>query len=150
MFLSFLNFKIPNNSSLFLALFEHVLTFSTFAIIKWIFLGLIVELLSNVFARGGHLKEFLTLTSFAMLPMIFLAPAELFKTAGGVGYIIGALIEIYVFIRVFYLYLKSAQLAYSLNLAQALILFCIPFGMSILAIAWIIGFFQKMVYIFSM
>ena len=148
-FLAFLNFKEEVNTNFLYDFLPHFIVFAFWGVVRWVTLGWILELVSKINNKDGHLKEFLTLSAFSLLPLLFLAPLQLFKVNGGILYFFAAIMEAYIFIRVFCLYFKSAQIAYNLSLKQTLILFCLPFIMFFVVVSWTIGFFEKLIYIFS-
>lgn len=118
-------------------------------VISWFLVGLFFEYIAKIFGRSGKLKSLLFLTSFAAIPWIFLAPLELLKNAGDVGYFFGVLLEVCVYFWTIYLYCKSLQVTYDLKFSRAVMLIFLPFIAMIFAFCWTIGFFAKLGYIFT-
>ncbi len=129
----------------FFTLLKYIIT----VVIAWFVLGLFFEYIAKIFARSGKLKTLLFLTSFSVLPWVFLAPLELLKQAADIGYFFAVLFEIIIYFWTIFLYCKSLEITYDLRFSRAVMLIFLPFIASFFAFAWSIGFISKLIYIFN-
>ncbi len=118
-------------------------------IIIWFLTGLFFEYTAKIFNKGGNLEKILYYTSFAPVPYIFFAPFNLLKNLGEWGYIFASNIELIIYIWIIILYAFSLRTAYNISLSRSFMLIILPFLASFFAIYWMIGFFTKIWYIFS-
>lgn len=118
-------------------------------LISWYILGLFFEYIAKIFDRSGNLKTLLYLSSFSVIPWILLAPLELLKKAGDIGYFFGVILELIIYFWTIILYCKSLQTAYNLKFSRSLMLIFLPFLGMFFAFCWTIGFFSKLGYIFT-
>ena len=118
-------------------------------VFSWFLLGLFFEYIAKIFDRSGNLKKILFLSSFAVLPWIFLAPLELLKKSGDLGYFFGVLLELIIYFWAIFLYCKAIQYSYDLKLSRCFMLILLPFIATFFAFSWGIGFFTKLGYIFT-
>lgn len=119
------------------------------SILFWFLFGLFFEYIAKIFDRGGNLAKLLYLSAFAMVPAIFFAPLNLIKQAGELGYIISVILGGIFYIWIFILYALAVKNAYKITLARSFMLIFLPIISSILAIYQFVGFYHKMLYIFS-
>lgn len=115
----------------------------------WLMLGVFFEYIAKIFDKSGQLKKLLYLTSYAILPWIFIAPLELLKNSSAMGYFFGVLLEIIIYFWTIFLYCKSLQIAYNLKVSRAIMLIFLPFVAMVFAFFWTIGFITKLGYIFT-
>ncbi len=121
----------------------------SFTIISWLLLGGFFEFVAKIFERSGFYKEFLCLSAFATTPWIFLAPLNILKSVGGIGYLFSVLLELFLYFWIIFLFVKALQVAYNLQFSRVIMLIFLPFVGSFFALAWTIGFFSKIVYMFK-
>lgn len=117
-------------------------------IVSWLFFASFVEMLASIFKQGGKIKEFLTLSGFALLPWMFITPLELLKSAGIFAAVLGVMFELIIWLWVTVLIFFATQKTYNLSFGRALILFVIPFFAGFLSFHWTIGFFTTLYGIF--
>lgn len=96
-----------------------LINFLFFVVFSWFMLGLFFEYIAKIFDRSGHLKRLLFLSSFSVVPWILLAPLELLKKAGDLGYFFGVLFELIVYFWTIFLYCKSLQYTYNLRFSRS-------------------------------
>lgn len=118
-------------------------------IVAWCILGLFFEYIAKIFDRSGRLKVLLYLSSFSIIPWIFLGPLELLKNVGNLGYFFGVILELFVYFWTIFLYCKSLQATYNIRFSRSLMLIFLPFIGMFFALCWTIGFFTKLGYIFT-
>jgi hypothetical protein len=115
---------------------------SAFAgIVSWLFFASFIEIVASIFKQAGRIKEFLTSSAFALVPWIFIAPAELFKSAGILGDILGILLGLGIWLWVTVLVFMAVMKTYNLSFGRTIVLLTIPFFAGFLAFNWIVGFF---------
>lgn len=118
-------------------------------IIIWFLTALFFEYIAKIFDRGGKIEKLLFLTAFVPIPYIFFAPLNLLKQTGDLGYLLSVNIELLLYLWIICLYAFSLKATYNLTLSRAFMLIFLPFISSFFAINWLIGFIQKIWYIFS-
>lgn len=118
-------------------------------IIIWFLTALFFEYIAKIFDKGGHLQKLLFLTAFVPVPYILFAPLNLLKQIGDIGYFLAVNFEFLLYLWIICLYAFSIRATYNLTMSRAFMLILLPFIASFFAIHWIIGFAQKMWYIFS-
>lgn len=116
-------------------------------VVSWLFFASFLEIIASVFKHSGKIKEFLTVSAFALIPWLFIAPANLFKTAGILGGILGILLGLGVWLWVTVLVFLAVMKTYNLSFSRAVILLVIPFFAGFLASNWTIGFFVTLFHI---
>lgn len=131
-------------SYIFMLIFYLISTYTS-----WFILGLFFEYIAKIYDKSGKLKNLLFLSSFSALPWILLAPFELLKEFGDIGYFLGSILELIIYFWTIFLYCKALQATYNLKFSRSIMLIFLPFISSIFAILWIIGFFTKLSYIFT-
>ena len=119
------------------------------ALIFWSLFCLFIDAIFRICTKESKLHQLLNVVAYAGLPWIFMVPAGLFKLAGGAGYAIAVILQLIIAIYVLVLYIKAVANVYDLSFLKALALVSIPLAGSFFAVAWTIGFFTKMIYIFS-
>jgi hypothetical protein len=110
---------------------------------------LFFEYIAKIFDKSGNLKTLLYLTAFSTIPWIFLAPLELLKEYGDIGYFLGLILELIIYFWTIFLYCKSLQATYNITFSRSIMLIFLPFLSTLFAFFWIIGFFTKLSYIFT-
>ncbi len=132
------------------ASFIFTLIFKTvFAVFFWFITALLFEYIAKIFDKDGNLNKLLFYTAFAPVPYIFFAPLNLVKHAGAFAFAIASLIEFCLFIWIIYLYSLALKATYKISNARAFMLILIPFISAFFALFWIVCFFIKLCYIFS-
>ena len=118
-------------------------------ILIWFLTALFFEYIAKIFDKGGKLQKLLFLTAFVPIPYIFFSPLNLLKQTGDIGYLLAVNVELLLYLWIICLYAFSLRATYNLTLSRAFMLILLPFISSFFAIHWLIGFGQKMWYIFS-
>ena len=119
------------------------------SVLMWFLSAVFFEYTAKIFDMGGKLVKLLYLTAFASIPMLFFAPLNLLKQAGEFGYILSVILSCILYIWIFVLYAHAVKNTYNITLARAFMFILLPLISSILAIYQIVGFYQKIWYIFS-
>jgi hypothetical protein len=119
------------------------------AILIWFLSALFFEYIAKIFNQDGKMENLLCLFAYAQVPIIFFAPLNLIKNLGDVGYILATNIEVLLYLWIICLYAFALRATYKLTLSRSFMLIFLPFIASFFAITWLIGFIQKMWYIFS-
>ena len=118
-------------------------------LIIWFLTALFFEYIAKIFDKGGRLQKLLFYTAFVPIPYIFFAPLNLLKETGDIGYLLGVNLEFLLYLWIICLYAFALRATYKLTLSRSFMLIFLPFIASFFAITWLIGFVQKMWYIFS-
>ena len=118
-------------------------------IFLWFITALFFEYIAKIFDKGGNLARILFYTSFAPIPYIFFAPLNLLKNIDGIGYLLAANAEFLLYLWIIFLYVLAIKAVYKITLSRSFMLVFLPFIASFFAFYWIICFFQKVWYIFS-
>ena len=121
----------------------------TSTLVSWAILGLFFEYIAKIYDKSGKLKTLLYLSSFSALPWIFIAPLELLKDFGDIGYFSGTLLELIIYFWTIFLYCKSLEYTYEIKFSRSIMLIFLPFLATFFAFFWLIGFFTKLGYIFT-
>lgn len=116
-----------------------------FGVSSWLSFGFFLELLASIFKQSGKIKEFLTLFAFALIPWIFLAPVELFKTDGVVGKLLGMFLGIFIWLWVIVLIIRAMMKAYNLSFGRVLMVIIVPIIGGFLTIYWLIVLFTTLI-----
>lgn len=120
-----------------------------YALFLWFITALFFEYTAKIFGKDGNLKKILFFTSFAPVPYIFFAPLNLLKSVGTSGYFLGSYSEFFLYLWIIFLYVLALKSVYKITLARSFMLIFLPFIAGFFAINWMIGFFSKIWYIFS-
>lgn len=107
------------------------------------------EMVAYVFSQAGHFRKLFCMLVFCSLPWIFLAPLELLKGWGDVGYFLGVIFEIGLYIWTVFLVFKAVSITYNLSFSRGLVLIFLPIITSTFLVFWLIGFVLKIGYIFT-
>lgn len=118
-------------------------------IIIWFLTALFFEYIAKIFDRGGNLEKLLYFTAFVPIPYIFFAPLNLVKQVGSIGYFFSTTLEFLLYFWIIFLYASALRNTYKISLSRSFMLIFLPFIASFFACYWLVGFFQKMWYIFS-
>ena len=118
-------------------------------LIAWTLTGLFLEYIAKIFSKECGLNNILFNTSFAMIPYIFFAPLNVLKQSGELGYTIGVIAEMFLYIWIIILYTHAIKKSYNISIARSFMLILLPFIGTFFAISWAIGFITKMIYINS-
>ena len=119
------------------------------AILIWFLSALFFEYIAKIFNQDGKMENLLCLFAYAQVPIIFFAPLNLIKNLGDIGYILATNIEVLLYLWIIVLYAFALKNTYKLTYARAFMLIFLPFVSSFFAIYWLICFFSKIGYIFS-
>ena len=119
------------------------------AILMWFLIAVFFEYIAKIFDRGGKLQKLLYLSAFSTIPALFFAPLNLLKQVGEFGYMLSVILSFILYIWIIVLYAYSIKNSYNITLARAFMLIFLPLLSFILAIYQIVGFSQKIWYIFS-
>lgn len=120
-----------------------------FIIIAWLLTGLFFEYIAKIYAKETGVPKILFYTSFAMIPYIFFAPLNVLKQSGEIGFTIGALLQMFIYCWIIFLYALAIKKTYDISIARAFMLIILPFIGTLFAIGWAIGFCVKLGYINS-
>ncbi|MCD7878537.1 MAG: YIP1 family protein, partial [Candidatus Gastranaerophilales bacterium] len=118
-------------------------------LIIWFLTSLFFEYIAKIFDKGGKLDKILFYTAFVPIPYIFFAPLNLIKNIGGLGYILASNIEFILYLWIIFLYALALRAVYKITLSRSFMLIFLPFIASFFALYWLICFFSKIWYIFS-
>lgn len=113
-------------------------------IISWLFFAFFLELIATVFGQNGKMKPLLSLTAFALIPWIFLAPIELLKNTGDYGNLAAILFGLTVWLWVTILEMVAVMKTYELTFGRAFLMLIIPFLGGFLSFHWFVGFFSTL------
>lgn len=134
----------PHNFILFFIYFLGIFFTAIGGVIIWIFFALFLDINSRIFCKTGKIKEILTLSAFALLPWIFIAPTSLIKEGGIFGVIWGALFTLAIWLWASILVIFAIKKTYDISFIRALGLAVIPFYGGAIAFFWLIGFFTNL------
>ena len=115
----------------------------------WFLTALFFEYIAKIFGNENKFQKMLYYSAFAPIPYIFFAPLNLVKEIGGIGYVIASDIEFLLYFWIIILYVYALSAAYKISFARSFMLIFLPFLSLIFGFYWIICFFIKMRYIFS-
>ena len=118
-------------------------------VFSWVLLTVLFEYIAKIFDKSGKFKLLFCLSSYSVIPWIFMAPMQLIKNVGDVGYFFAVLFEVLIYLWTIFLYVKSLEVTYDLSFSRAIMLIFLPIVGMLFAIPWIIGFFIKIGYIFT-
>ena len=119
------------------------------AILIWFLSALFFEYIAKIFERDGKINELLSLFAYAQVPFIFFAPLNIIKNLGNFGYILSTNIEVILYFWIIILYAFSLKATYNLTYSRSFMLIFLPFISAIFSLYWLICFFNKICYIFS-
>lgn len=125
----------------------NIITAAFTGILSWMFFASFLDILASIFKQSGRIKEFLTLSAFALIPWLFIAPAELFKTAGIIGGIFGVLLELLIWLWATILIVLAISKTYEISFSRVIVLVVTTFLGGFLAFNWIAGFFSTLIQI---
>lgn len=118
-------------------------------ILIWFLSALFFEYIAKIFNNDGKIQQLLCLFAYAQVPIIFFAPLNIIKNIGNFGYILSTNIEVILYFWIIILYALALKNTYKLTYARAFMLIFLPFISSFFALYWLICFFSKIGYIFS-
>lgn len=118
-------------------------------IIMWFLTALFFEYIAKIFDKGNKLQQLLFYTAFVPIPYIFFAPLNLVKQVGAIGYFLGTTLEFLLYFWIIFLYASALRATYKISISRSFMLIFLPFIASFFALYWLVGFVQKMWYIFS-
>ena len=136
--------SIINKAFIFLLIWKIAL-----AVIAWFLTALLFEFIAKIFDKDGNMNKLLFLTAFAPVPYIFFAPLNLLKHSGTFLYTVASLLELFLYIWIIYLYTLALKSTYNISNARAFMLILMPFISAFFALFWLVCFFVKLCYIFS-
>lgn len=138
------NFEISNIVISFLGLIFSMIGAAFWGTVSWLFWGSFIEIIASVFKQSGKLKEFLTLSAFALIPWFFAAPLSMLKIGGIIGAFIGVTLSLVVWLWVTILSILAIMKAYNLSLGKVITLLIVPFFGGFIAFSWFIGFWSTL------
>lgn len=112
-------------------------------IIYWVFLTFFIDLIAKTFTQKSEYSRLLSLLSFSLIPLIFIAPLKLLKNSFGIFINIADILLICVWIWTICLQVIAISEAYNIPRGNAIWVLFIPFIGTILYIIWTIDFFSK-------
>ena len=115
--------------------------------LSWLFFAAFLEIIAGIFRKGGKIKSFLCLSAFALLPWLFIAPVELFKTGGTLIKVIGILLGYLVWLWTTVLTAYAVMKTYEITPARLISFLLVPSFGFILSLCWIVGFFTTLIQI---
>lgn len=116
-------------------------------LLSWLFFASFIEIIASIFKRGGRTKIFLCLSAFALLPWIFLAPANLFKTDDLLFKTLGILIGLASWLWTTILTAFAIMKTYEISPPRVVTFILIPFLGGTLGFYWFFGFFATLIQI---
>ncbi len=125
----------------------NLLNASFWGLLSWLFFASFLEILAGMFKRGGKTKIFLCLSAFALIPWIFLAPANLFKTSGFLFKTLGIFIILGCWLWSTVLTAYAIMKTYEISPQRVITFILIPFLGGILSLYWFFGFFATLIQI---
>jgi len=144
-----INMSVPTTQNIIFFIYI-LFTAAISGIIKWVFFAAFVEAVASIFKNGGKMKQFLTLSAFALLPWIFIGPVTLLKTGGIFASLLGILFGLAIWIWTTLLTILAAMKAYEISSGRVLLLVAIPLIGCIIFFNWIVGFFETLMQIFKL
>lgn len=118
-------------------------------LLVWFLTAIFFEFIAKIFSKAGKVRTLLTLSSYSLLPYIFIAPFELIKKFSSVGYFLGTKLEILLFFWVIFIYAKALEKTYALEKASSYMLVFLPLISLFFAFIWLIGSAFNLGYIYS-
>ncbi len=121
------------------------------SVFLWFITSLFFEYCAKIFMqRDNSLEDILFYTAFAPMPYIFFAPLNFVKQIGNYGYIFVSIIEFLLYLWIIVLYAYAIRAAYKISFARSFMLILLPFISGFFAIYWLVCFFIKLGFIFSL
>ncbi len=112
-------------------------------VICWLFVSYFLDIFVGIFKESKKIRIFLTLSAFSLLPLIFLNPINLLKSAGTAGYIVALILGILIFVWFVKLLNLALIKTYDLTSQKSLLLLSLPF----LGLIFSIGSYTWLIYI---
>lgn len=107
----------------------------------WVFMGVVIGVLSYTFTGQSRLKTFLTLSALASLPWIFMGPiALLYQNLGGLSGFLAVLAGLLVWIWSVFLFALAVTMTYRLTAEKTMVILAMPLLMTLIFLAWTTGF----------
>lgn len=118
-------------------------------LVVWFLTALFFEYVAKIYSKDAGLDKILYYTSFAPIPYIFFAPLNLIKQAGSFGYVVGTLVELSLYLWIIILYANCIKVVYDISLSRAFMVIFLPFVSAFFLLYWMVCFFSRLAYIFS-
>ena len=115
----------------------------------WLCSGFFFGYIAQIFCKESKIKELLKLTSYAMLPYIFIAPLEIMKNFSDTGYFFATKFEFLLFFWVIFLYASALAKTYGLKKSSAFSLIFFPIITLFFCVMWLIGTIFNLGYIYT-
>ena len=115
----------------------------------WVISAIFFDYIAKIFGNGGKIRSLLNLSSYSLLPYIFMAPFEILKNSSKIGYFFGTKLQILLLVWVIILYAKSLANTYNLSKSSSIMLVFIPTIAIGFAFIWLIGTFFNIGYIYT-
>ena len=119
---------------------------NTFGLIfSWIFFAFFIDLIARIFQQESKYTRLLTLTAFALVPWIFIAPMKLLKNINEYTSTLGSILLIGIFIWTITLQILAVSETYQIPRKNAIMIIFVPFLGGLLNIFLITDFFSKLI-----
>ena len=115
----------------------------------WALMAFLIGIIAYFFNNEGKTTTFLTLSAFALLPQIFVAPVELLKAGGAFSYFLGILIGLAIGIWTICLLFLAVIKTYDTTVEKTLAFSTVPLLSTIVLFNWTATFFSSIYYIFK-
>jgi len=147
LFIAKFNFHGGNGTTLLFvsSLFGYLFSIYFF----WLISALFFEFIAKIFDKSGNIRNLLMLSSYCLLPYIFMAPLELMKKFSETGYFLGTKLELLLFFWVIFLYAAALEKTYKISKTSSFLLVLLPsvaFGFGFI---WLIGSIFNLSYIYT-
>lgn len=110
----------------------------------WLFMAGIVSTLSYAFTGKARFKTLLALSALSTLPWVLMGPLSLLKIGlGGFGDFVGIAAGLLLWLWSVFLFALAIGVTYRLSMERVLIVLVMPFLFSMVAFAWVVGFFVR-------
>lgn len=129
--------------------FSGLIFYVTGIFIVWFFSALFFEFVGKIYNKAGKLRMLLTLSSYSLLPYIFMAPFELMKKFSDTGYFLGTKFELLLFLWVILIYAHALCRTYDLDKTSSYMLVFLPVVTLIFSFIWLIGSIFNLGYIYT-
>jgi hypothetical protein len=110
-------------------------------LVSWGFVSILIAGLAYAFRQPFYLEKLLTLSGFSTIPWVLMGFTLLFKASlAGWGTILFVLFSLIIWLWTVILYSMAIGKTYQMHAGQVLIVLAMPFGMSVIWMAWLVGF----------
>lgn len=110
-------------------------------VVLWLLTALLISLWAYAWTGSARIRAFLVMSAFATLPWMLMGPVVLLKNSLGLfGVAVGALLSMGVWLWSVFLFALALMKTYALRADQVIIILAMPMLMSLMWLAWVIGF----------